>query len=155
MSGGLSIRLKPHEKVLINGAIIENGSRRTKICVRSPNVKILRFSDALHPSEATTPAKSVYYKAQLVVIGEVTTQDAAQEVLPALRALNEAFPGNDCGQIIDNAITAASNDDYYKVMKLMKSLFPLEENLLMVARVKKLDSFDRSSNTLCSSRQQA
>lgn len=154
MSGGLSIRLKPHEKFLINGAVIENGDRRTKIYIRSPNVNILRLCDALHPSEATTPVKSLYYKAQLVVIGELTTSDGAQQIIPSLRALRDAFLGDEYGLIIDTAVAAVSNDDFYKTMKLLKKLIPVEEKLLMIAKAKGLAPIAQNEMP-CSSQQQA
>ena len=34
---GLVLKLAPNERVLINGAVIENGDRRSKIAIKTPN----------------------------------------------------------------------------------------------------------------------
>jgi len=64
---GLVLKLGPKERVLINGAVIENGDRRTRITIVSPNANILRLRDALHPDDVTTPVRRVCYIAQLVL----------------------------------------------------------------------------------------
>lgn len=154
MTGGLSIRLKPHEKFLINGAVIENGDRRTKFYVRSPDVNILRLRDALHPSEATTPVKMLYYKAQLVVIGDITPSEGTHQLIPGLRALDGVFPPAEYGVTIDAAVAAVSNGEFYKAMKQLKSLFPVEEQLLIIARAKGINTVPEVVQE-CSNRQSA
>lgn len=66
---GLVLKLRPKERVLINGAVIENGDRRSKFSVLTPDAKILRLRDALHPDEVTTPVRRVCYAAQLILTG--------------------------------------------------------------------------------------
>lgn len=61
---GLVLKLAPNERVLINGAVIENGERRSKISIRTPNVNVLRLKDAIHPDEAKTPVTRACYIAQ-------------------------------------------------------------------------------------------
>ena len=34
---GLVLKLGPHERVLINGAVIENGEKRSRLAVMTPN----------------------------------------------------------------------------------------------------------------------
>ena len=43
---GLVLKLAPKERVLINGAVIENGDRRTRVAILTPNANILRLKDA-------------------------------------------------------------------------------------------------------------
>ena len=68
---GLVLKLNPKERVLINGAVIENGDRRARINIVTPNANILRLKDAIHPEDANTPVRRVCYIAQLVLSGEV------------------------------------------------------------------------------------
>ena len=44
---GLVLKLAPNERVLINGAVIENGDRRSRIAIRTPNANVLRLKDAI------------------------------------------------------------------------------------------------------------
>ena len=41
---GLVLKLGPHERVLINGAVIENGDKRSRLAIMTPN--------AQHPASA-------------------------------------------------------------------------------------------------------
>lgn len=139
MSGGLIIRLRPYEKFLINGAIIENGERRAKLRVRSQSVNVLRLRDALHPDEATTPVKRLYFKAQLALSGDSKPEEAAAEIIPALEVLYEALPYDECRTLIDQTKHQVRSHEFYRAMRLLKQLLPYESNLLIFAATKSLD----------------
>ena len=49
---GLVLKLSPKERVLVNGAVIENGDRRSRLSIMTPGANILRLRDAIHPEEA-------------------------------------------------------------------------------------------------------
>ena len=44
---GLVLKLGPHERVLINGAVIENGDKRSRLAIMTPQANILRLRDAI------------------------------------------------------------------------------------------------------------
>ena len=66
---GLVLKLAPKERILINGAVIENGDRRSRLSIMTPNANILRLRDAIHPEEVTTPVRRVCYIAQTRPVG--------------------------------------------------------------------------------------
>ena len=70
---GLVLKLNPKERVLVNGAVIENGDRRSRLSILTPNANILRLRDAIRPDEVTTPVRRVCYICLLY------TSDAADE----------------------------------------------------------------------------
>ena len=72
---GLVLKLGPRERIMINGAVMENGDRRTRLNVITPDAHVLRMKDAIHPDEVKTPVTRVCYIAQLVLAG-VITRDA-------------------------------------------------------------------------------
>ena len=45
---GLVLKLSPKERVLINGVVIENGDRRSRLAIMTPDAHILRLRDAIH-----------------------------------------------------------------------------------------------------------
>jgi flagellar protein FlbT len=135
-NGGLVLRLRPHEKFLVNGVLIENGDRRTRLRVRTQNANILRFRDALHPEEADTPAKRLYYAAQLAVAGEVDEEAVRAELVPGLEALRAAFGDRLCRDTLDKAIAEARNSKFYNVMRLLSSVLSHETALLARAESK-------------------
>ena len=135
MTGGLVIRLRPHEKFLINGAVLENGEKRAKLRVKSQGVNVLRLRDAMHPSEASTPVKRLYYLAQLGVTGDASNEDILKDLLPGLKAVFEAMPDSESRDIIERARTHASASEFYQAMRALKLLIPVEEKLLLLAQV--------------------
>ncbi|WP_270921321.1 flagellar biosynthesis repressor FlbT, partial [Parasedimentitalea psychrophila] len=72
---GLVLKLAPKERVLVNGAVIENGDRRSRLSIMTPDANILRLRDAIHPEDANTPVRRVCYAAQLVLTGDIDPQE--------------------------------------------------------------------------------
>ena len=126
---GLVLKLKPNEKVLVNGVLLQNGDRAARLRVRSSDVSILRARDAIPQEEANTPLKRVYYIAQLALAGEADPDQAAGELLQGLSPLKSIFPGP-AGEDILRAIEAAREQKFYVVMRAVKKHFELEAALL-------------------------
>ncbi|PQA88864.1 flagellar biosynthesis repressor FlbT [Hyphococcus luteus] len=126
---GLVIKLKPNEKVLVNGVLLQNGDRAARIRVRSSDVSILRARDAIPKEEANTPLKRVYYIAQLALAGEADSDQAVHELLQGLNALKGVFPG-EAGEDVLRALKAAQEKKFFVVMRALKRHFEFEEALL-------------------------
>ena len=62
---GLILKLRPHEELMINGVVVENGDRKARLRVKTDGAHILRLRDAMKPEDATTPLKRAYYIAQM------------------------------------------------------------------------------------------
>jgi len=73
---GLILKLGPKERILINGAVIENGDRRSRLAIMTPDAHILRLRDAIHPEDARTPVRRVCYAVQLVLSGDADKDEA-------------------------------------------------------------------------------
>lgn len=130
---GLILRLRPHEKVLVNGVMLENGDRRARLRVRTNDANILRFRDAIHPDDANTPAKRAYYLAQLVVAGDADAEAARVELIPLLEELSTALGDKLCRDALDAAIVAAREAKFYNVMRQLARVVPQEAALLGAA----------------------
>lgn len=132
-AGGLVLRLRPFEKFLVNGVVIENGDRRARLRVITQDAHILRVRDALHPDEAKTPARRLYYIAQLAVSGETDPEDARDQLVPGLEALRDAMGAQFCREDIDAAIAEAKIGRFYHVMRALSRVLPQEAALLGLA----------------------
>ncbi len=86
--GGLVLKLAPKERVLINGVVIENGDRRSRFSIMTPQAKVLRLRDAIHPEEVNTPVRRVCYAAQLVLSGDTEPDQARQQLLRRVEELS-------------------------------------------------------------------
>ena len=131
---GLVLKLGPKERVLINGAVIENGDRRSRISIVTPNANILRLRDAIHPEEANTPVRRVCYIAQLVLSGDTDAGEARLQLLRGIEQLSRVLTDADSRSLLDAATDAVTQDQYYQALKSLRCLLPREERLLAAHR---------------------
>ncbi|MFN4154141.1 MAG: flagellar biosynthesis repressor FlbT [Paracoccaceae bacterium] len=129
---GLVLKLGPHERVLINGAVIENGDRRSRLAIMTPNAHILRLRDAIHPEEVNTPVRRVCYIAQLVLSGSVEPQEAHLQLLRGIEQLSQVLTDPDSRLQLSLAGKAVMEDQHYQALKHLRSLLPREERLMAV-----------------------
>lgn len=129
---GLVIKLGPHERVLINGAVIENGDRRSRLAIMTPNAHILRLRDAIHPEEVNTPVRRVCYIAQLVLSGDAEAKDAQLQLLRGIEQLSQVLTDQDSRLQLTLASKAVLDDQHYQALKCLRSLLPREERLMAV-----------------------
>lgn len=131
---GLILKLSPKERILINGAVIENGERRTRLAIKSPEAHILRLRDAIHPNEAKTPVKRVCYAVQLVLSGDADPDEAHLQLMRNLEELSQVFSDQDSARCLSLATDALISGDHYRCLKALRGLIPREERLF-AARV--------------------
>jgi flagellar biosynthesis repressor protein FlbT len=133
---GLVLKLGPRERVLVNGAVIENGDRRSRLAILTPNANILRLRDAVSPEEANTPVRRVCYVAQLALSGDAEGAEARFQLLRGIDQLAQALRDSMSQDLLSQARTAAQEGDFYRALKRLRSLLPLEERLLAMARAR-------------------
>lgn len=127
---GLVLKLGPRERILINGAVIENGDRRTRLSIVTPNAHILRLRDALHPGEINTPVRRVCYIAQLVLSGDAAPEAGRKQLLNGIEQLSRVLTDKDSRDQLTAATRALSENQFYQALKALRSLLPREERLL-------------------------
>lgn len=130
---GLVLKLAPKERVLINGAVLENGDRRARVSVLTPNVNILRLRDALHPDDVTTPVRRVCYVAQLILSGDADPGEGRSQLLTGIEQLSQVLCDIDSRQKLQEATDSVLSDRYYQAMKALRLLIPREDRLLASA----------------------
>lgn len=130
---GLVLKLGPHERVLINGAVIENGEKRSRLAIMTPNANILRLRDAIHPEQVNTPVRRVCYIAQLVLSGDADPAEARLQLLRGIEQLSQALTDHDSRTQLATASRAVLEDQHYQALKALRSLLPREERLLAAA----------------------
>jgi flagellar protein FlbT len=131
---GLVLKLGPKERVLINGAVIENGDRRSRLSIMTPGAHILRLRDAIHPEEANTPVRRVCYIAQLVISGDADAGEARPQLVRGLEQLSQVFTDRDSRILLTEATEAVLADQHYKALKALRGLLPREDRLFAAAR---------------------
>lgn len=126
---GLVLKLAPRERVLINGAVIENGDRRSRLAIMTPNAHILRLRDAIHPQDATTPVKRVCYIAQLALSGDAAPAEARRQLMRGIEQLSQVLTDPDSRVHLSGATEAVADGQFYQALKALRSLLPREARL--------------------------
>ncbi len=127
---GLVLKLGPRERVLINGAVIENGERRSRLSIMTPNANILRLRDAIHPREVNTPVRRVCYIAQLVLSGDADPGEAKLQLLRGIEQLSQVLTDADSRKLLTLATESVLEQQFYQAMKALRGLLPREERLM-------------------------
>ncbi len=123
---GLILKLRAHEQILVNGVVMQNGDRNTRLIIKTPDARILRLRDAISPEEATTPVKHACYLAQLAVSGELAPESASGQLSDALDRLAGASPGLNGDGHLDEARSALAEGNHYAVLRALRRLLPIE-----------------------------
>lgn len=127
---GLSLTLKPGERFLVGGALLENGPKRSSITIKDDDVYVLRLSDAIHPDEACTPVRRAYYAAQRILATETEPREGGAELAALLSSLADVFAGTPLADTIARAEAAAAAKRYHGVLAALRRLFPVEDVML-------------------------
>jgi len=127
---GLMLKLAPNERILINGMMIENGPKKTRMTLHAEGAHVLRLRDALHPSEVHGPISIAYHLAQLAVAGESDDTEAVAALKPRLDELSGVFDATWASDAVSEARNALCEKNFYKAMRSLKTILPLEAQLL-------------------------
>lgn len=129
---GLVLKLAPKERVLVNGAVIENGDRRSRLSIVTPDAHILRLRDAIHPEDAKTPVRRVCYAVQLILSGDTDPAEERQPMLRRIEELSQVFTDPDSRASLAEATEAVLQENHYRCLKALRALLPREDRLLAV-----------------------
>ena len=131
---GLVLKLSPGERLLVNGAVVENGPRRAQIRILSSEARILRLRDALHPDEARTPVRRACLIAQMALSGDMEPEPAREALRRHIAALSECFPRPAHRRSLEAATEAVEEGGFYAALRALRVLIDPEADLLAAAR---------------------
>jgi len=123
----LKLSLKPHERIIIGGAVIKNGASSCHLLIEN-NVPILRQADILSEIDANSPCRRIYFAIQLLYIdGEKSPElqpvywELVSDVLGAAPSMKD---------LISQISQFIIKGKFYQALKIAKKLIQYEEELL-------------------------
>jgi flagellar biosynthesis repressor protein FlbT len=121
----LKISLKPHEKFVVNGAVITNGDRRSAFIINN-KVSILREKDILTPEDVKTPARRIYFPIMLAYLEPGNGTRYYEEFVQRMSEFMGVIDNPDIKmQCVDISLCVMQND-YYKALTLCRKLIDYE-----------------------------
>ena len=123
----LKITLKPHERMIIGGAVITNGTTRGDFLVEN-KVPILRQKDIMSEKDAASPCRRIYFAIQLMYIdGDnlITHHNTYWNLVHDVVKAAPSMLG-----LIDQISEQILGSRYYQALKLARKLIEYEQEVL-------------------------
>lgn len=129
----LKLSLKPHEKFVVNGAVMTNGDRKSELVVQN-KASILREKDILQPDEVTTPLRRIYFPIQMMYLESAQGTDNLDAYYDNFSECMSDFMGAIKNPEVLNTCVGISRDvlagQYYKALMSCRRLFAYEQERL-------------------------
>ena len=123
----LKITLKPHEKMILGGAVISSGASKCEFIVEN-QVAILRQNNIMAAEDATSPARRIYLAIQLMYV-DASQVEAHQELYWQLvKDFVDAAPS--ALGLVDQINELIYSEKYYDALKLAKKLIDFEQEVI-------------------------
>lgn len=127
----LTLKLKNGQKVIINGAVVENSGPPATIVVHN-SANILRDKDVVTEQEAKSPAGLVYYALQCAYLFEDNRDEFLKQFEALLRDYVAAAPS--AAPLAIEMLTPASKGDLYGALRIARRLREHEEERIAALR---------------------
>ncbi len=124
----LKITLKPHEKMIIGGAVLTNGNSMGCHLIIENKVPILREKDILSEDEANSPCRRLYFIIQLMYIDEENLVLHQKKYWKLVKELVKAAPST--VRFIDQISEYIVGGKYYQALKLANNLTDYEQEVI-------------------------
>lgn len=132
---GLILKLAAHERVVINGALLENGDKPSSLRVADADARVLRCRDALRPEEVDTPVKQVYYAIQLLITGDLEEDNVLPALFKEIDRLEDVFSTIDA-DMIRQLREMLRRRNHYSALCHLRHVLELEAELLNHSRLR-------------------
>ena len=123
----LILELKPGDKIIVNGAVLENAGGNTRLSLHN-EAALLRQKEVLAEEDASTPAARVYFNLQCAYVFPQHRDDYLKIFHRYLGDFVTAVPG--AKPIGDKIAGFVENGQYYKGLKEAQKLIQRESEIL-------------------------
>jgi flagellar protein FlbT len=125
----LKLSLKPGEKFVLNGAVVQNGDRRGVLILQN-KASVLREKDIMQAEEAATPARRIYFPVMMMYLDEANAgrfyDEFAHRLNEFMSVIGNAAILADCVSVSRHVMSR----EYYKALMLCRRLIEYEDERL-------------------------
>ena len=125
----LKLSLKPGERFVVNGAVLQNGDRRAVLLLQN-KASILREKDIIQPEDANTPARRIYFPVMMMYLDEAEASKFYDEFALRLTEFMGAIRNPD---ILAECVTCSKHvlaRQYYKALMGARKIVDYEDQRL-------------------------
>lgn len=126
----LKIILKPGERLVVNGALMRSNGRHAVELLMDTRARVLREAALMAEEQATTPARRLYFAAQLAYVDEANLNQHRKLFLERFQDLAEIIASEEGRRILNECAIAASQLDWWGSLQAARRLISYETKLL-------------------------
>lgn len=125
----LKLSLKPGEKFVLNGAVVENGDRRATLILQN-RASVLREKDIMQEHEVTTPARRIYFPVMMMYLSSKAENSVYDEFVLRMTEFMSAVTNADILSECVGVSREVMAGEYYKALMRCRKIMTYEEKLL-------------------------
>lgn len=121
----LKLSLKPNEKIVLNGAVIQNGDRRTTLLLQN-KASVLREKDIMQIDDATTPVRRIYLPIMLMYL---QGEESAEQYNEFALRMTEFMSVVRVTSVLEDCVSMSRevmSGEYYKALSRCRKLMEYE-----------------------------
>ncbi len=125
----LKLSLKPGEKFVLNGAVVENGDRRATLVLQN-RAAVLREKDIMQADDVNSPAKRIYFPVMMMYLDQGRDgpyyDDFVMRMTEFMNVIRNPSILADCVAISRDVMAG----DFYKALNKCRKLMDYERERL-------------------------
>ena len=125
----LKLSLKPGEKFVLNGAVVQNGDRRSALLLQN-KASVLREKDIMQADEANSPARRIYFPVMMMYLDQSADHQYQDEFVQRLSEFMGAVHNPDVLTECVNVSKHVMTREYYKALMVCRKLIEYEDERL-------------------------
>src|ERR1700761_9598377 len=122
----LKLSLKPHEKFVLNGAVVQNGDRRGVLLLQN-KASVLREKDIMQAEEANSPSRRVYFAVMMMYLDEPGAARYYDEFAHRMSEFMSAISNTDVLADCVSISKYVMGREYYKALMSSRRLIEYED----------------------------
>lgn len=125
----LKLSLKPGERFVLNGAVVQNGDKRGVLILQN-KASVLREKDILQPEDVTTPARRIYFPVMMMYLDEGSAEKFYDEFAQRLTEFMGVIKNP---EVLSHCVAASRHvmaREYYKGLLAARKLIEYEDERL-------------------------
>jgi flagellar protein FlbT len=123
------LSLKPGEKFVLNGAVVQNGDRRGVLVLQN-KASVLREKDIMQQEQANTPARRIYFPVMMMYLDEPGAERYYDEFV---RRMSEFMGVIRNPNVLADCVDVSKycmEREYYKALMMCRKLIEYEDERL-------------------------
>jgi len=125
----LKLSLRPGERFVVNGAVLQNGERRSVLMLQN-QASVLREKDIMQPEEASTPARRIYFPIMLLYLSEGDVTMLESQARLRLSEFAEAVLNPEARRECAEIGQDLNDKQFYKALARCRRLIAYEDSVL-------------------------